>query len=192
MARTWTAWLGASAVAVALVAGPACSAYRPLASERALPGSAGYRAALENASRRGKAGSEVNVQSHLDATLLTPAFRDAFRAEWHDAYGPGVTIPEEMRPGRATFVIALTSDSRDLRAPSGYGALWTLTAQVDGRVFEPDSVLPLTQEDEFYRRFFPYWTPWRRMYRAEFPLPASTTAVRLTFRSVAGSAQLDW
>jgi hypothetical protein len=171
----------------------ACSLREPLPHRESIASSSAYAAALNEATRRGDAKVGLDIESRLTATLISPVFFQALEQEFDRVYGASFTAPELVSEN-LLIVVALGSTNRELLRGRAHQRLWRLTYQPDGVAaeLEPVLVTPYPREDTFFRTFFPYWNPWRRMYRVEFPVPATAASGTLHMRGVSGELQLTW
>lgn len=171
----------------------ACAANR-FSSERALEPSAAYRDAVYKASRHKEHTENLAVHMQVYATLLSPAFLDAYREEYTGAYGAAVSDPT-LQPKQLTVVLALEANHKQLANLAAFDGprkrLWTLTYGDGTTAVTASRVTPFDREDMYFRYFFPYWTPWQQIYRVEFPLPPAATGT-LQMQGVGGTVRLTW
>ncbi len=178
-------------LAAALTLG-ACAVYSPVPAKREVSASNAYEDALVEATRSDDLSRGFNVPVKMHATMLTPAFREAFEQEHLRVYG-GAATDENLLPRSVAFVVALTGSNLEVVRPAGRGELWSMAFRHGDAVeVAPERIENLTRSDSWFRYFFPYWTPWRQMYQVHFPLPVSTTSGTLFFRSVSGELAVTW
>lgn len=178
----------------ALVAGAAlagCAVSERLRAERALEPGDAYVRALDEATRQTEHLEDFTVHTHAKATLFTPAFREAFAAEYAAVYGPARKAPG-IADDRLTLVVALATNERELNDLSSFGRLWAVTFADGATTAAPARIEAFDRDPLFLRYFFPYWTPWQQIYRMEFPLPVSTAAGALKLQGPAGKIRLRW
>ena len=169
-----------------------CSLATSKPQEHVIRSSPAYEAAVSGLTRTGEARQGVDVLARLTATWLTPAFRETLEAEYQHVYGTPMDEPG-LQVSNVVFVVALTGTRRELQRPPAYPKLWTLAFLTnEGEEVEPRRVEHFVRDSMFFEYFFPYWTPWRNMYRVEFPVDPAVTSGSLVYRGVAGEIRLDW
>lgn len=179
-------------VATALLASlGACAGGDRIPSSRALTPSDAYVRGLKKATRSVEHLEDLDVHTHANATLLTPDFRELFEAEYAEVYGPGRKA-SNLAQSNLTVLLALSTNERDLNDLTSFGRLWSVTF-ADGATTAAATRIEAFDRDALYLRyFFPFWNPWQRVYRMEFPLAASTTTGTLELQGLAGKIRLRW
>lgn len=169
----------------------ACASGDRIPSARALSPSGAYVNGLKQATRSVEHLEDLDVHTHANATLLTPAFRERFEAEYAEVYGPG-RKPADLAGEHLTVLLALATNERDLNDISSFGRLWSVTF-ADGTTTAAPARIDAFDRDALYLRyFFPFWNPWQHVYRLEFPLAASTETGTLELQGVAGKIRFRW
>ena len=168
-----------------------CALHQPLLTERAIMASPPYEKALKNVTRQGEARREFDTDVRAVATLLTPAFENAWRQEYLRVYGVPLQEPV-LQNKHLTFIFALATDEHNANQLSAYQKLWTLSFSTPTTTVAPLRVDVFDHDEAFFRYFFPYWSPWRQMYKIEFPLDRNVENGTLHFRGVPGKIDLTW
>lgn len=182
--------LGVASALLMAFAG-ACASGDRIPSARSLSPSDAYVRGLKKATRSVEHLEDFDVHTHANATLLTPDFRELFEAEYAEVYGPG-RKPSNLAHANLTVLLAVATNERDLNDLTSFGRLWSVTF-ADGTTTAAASRIEAFDRDALYLRyFFPFWNPWQRIYRMEFPLAASTAAGTLELTGIAGKIRLRW
>jgi hypothetical protein len=164
-----------------------------MATWRALAPGAAYEQALAAATRRAEHVEDLDLHWYVHATLVTPAFQQAFAAEYGAVYGPAARAPELSLNGDRTIVLAVAANDAAASELPAYGKTWTLAYADGATAVAPRRIEKYEPDALFMRYFFPYWNPWQAIYRVSFPLPATgTTGGRLDVSGVGGRIRLAW
>lgn len=169
----------------------ACASGDRIPSARALGPSDAYVRGLKKATRSVEHLEDFDVHTHANATLLTPDFREVFEAEYAAVYGPG-RKPSNLAQSNLTVLLALSTNERDLNDLTSFGRLWSVTFAAGATTAAAARIEALDRDALYLRYFFPFWNPWQRIYRLEFPLAASTTTGTLELQGLAGKIRLRW
>jgi hypothetical protein len=185
-------WLSVGLWFGLVVAVAACATRQPIPNQRSLDPSAAYIAAMKQATRQLEFTQDFNVHGTIAATLVNAKFQAAFEKEYGAVYGPTAADPKLVLP-QLTLIFAIATNETKLNNLEALTKLWTLT-YANGTTAEvaPIHIEKLDRDPLFMRYFFPYWTPWRSVYRLEFPLDVSTAGGTLNLRGVAGDYRLTW
>jgi hypothetical protein len=191
-------WLGFAAIWAILLA--ACSAHMPPESNRRSAFDLEYQTVLEGWTAQTTVYQNLDNTLYVAATYKSPAFREAYTRKYARDYKLTPDDARRMQVDQRTvaagyheFIVAVAApDKRDLDIMSRKSP-WRVYLEGAGPApIEPFEVRPVAK-DARMESFFPYITPWTRVYQVRFVASGPDPAQRelnLVITGVLGTARL--
>lgn len=197
------AWLMIGVILWAGLLAAGCGTIRETVAPTPGPIDAAYQAALD----RWAAGTEVyrdlELMLRLSAVYKSPAFRDAYVDKYAHDFQLSPDEADRMRAAEkdaadraVEFLVALSGPTEEKNDLVTRDPAWRLFLELDaGERLEPFDVRPLKDTSLRIREFYPFISPWARVYTVRFMAPetlARAGRLNLVVTGVLGTARLSY
>jgi len=169
-----------------------------------------YQVALSQWTREARIYQGLDVKLIASATYKSPAFRQAYIAEYARAYAltdARKTRLEKDHQAAAgmfnDFILAAYVPEKDWDNFSRRDSAWSMFIITgSGKQVLPVEIRKIKKPDTVFTHFFPYATPWKSIYLVRFPMQVTGTrepvinddadGTKLVITSVLGKTEMVW